>query len=76
MSSPTKIWLPFSVAISGGLQGYIASILPETGALTAYPLPLTNVVPYKLTLAADGNVWFVASNGYLGNISPSGVIEL
>lgn len=76
LSSPTTMWVSFSEPAAQGTQGYIGAIVPQTGVLTAYALPLANVVPAALTLGADGNVWFVASNEYLGKVSPSGAVSL
>jgi streptogramin lyase len=76
LSDPMTMWVSFWVTLSQGSQGYVAAIVPQTGVVTAYALPQMNVVPGKLTLGADGNVWFVASNGYLGRVTPSGSIAL
>ena len=67
------------IVLPAGITGHARVRRGDRSAdrrLTAYALPLANVVPAALTLGADGNIWFVASNGYLGKVSPSGTIAL
>jgi virginiamycin B lyase len=54
----------------------IGRVVPSTGKITMFPIPVSSCTPAAVALGNDKNVWFVclSSEPLLGNITPKGKV--
>jgi virginiamycin B lyase len=47
---------------------------PVLGSITEFPIPISSSLPVGITTGPDGNLWFTDHAGFVGTMTPAGVV--